>query len=180
MRGKPAPFAVWLTGLPAAGKSAVAAALLRELKSRGVEAVALESDELRKVLSPAPRYDDAGRDAFYGSMLRLALRLLRHGTCVVFDATANRKRYRDRARASIERFVEVYVDTPLPVCERRDPKGIYRRAREGTARNVPGLSAEYEAPDAPELTIRGDLDPPARSAGRIVSLLDSLGWLAPE
>lgn len=154
------PFAVWITGLPASGKSTLAAALKGELAQRGVQAAVLESDELRRILTPKPRYDEEERDAFYGAMLHLGLLLLRQGVPVIFDATANLRRYRDRARELIPRFFEVYVDTPLDVCRARDPKGLYRAA----PGSLPGLQAPYEPPPRPEFTSRD-------SAGRIADAI---------
>jgi adenylylsulfate kinase len=174
------PFAVWITGRPAAGKSALADALQARLAACGVRADRLESDVMRPLLAPGAGYGDEGRDAFYRALLAEGLRRLRTGVNVLFDATASRRAYRERARGSIGRFIEVHVDTPQAVCEARDPKGIYRRAREGKAGNVPGLSAAYEAPEAAEVTVRGDREPPAAAADRIVACLRERGWLAPE
>ena len=154
------PFAVWITGLPASGKSTLAKALKGELSARSVEAAILESDELRRVLTPKPRYDEEERDTFYGAMVHIGLLLLRHGVPVIFDATANRRRYRDRARGLIPRFYEVYVDTPLEVCRSRDPKGLYRAA----PGSLPGLQAPYEPPLHPEFTSRD-------SVGRIADAI---------
>ena len=162
-------LAVWITGLPASGKSTVAAALAAELRSRSVPVEVLESDALRKVFTPRPRYDEEEREAFYGQIAYLGALLARHGVAVIFDATANRRAYRDRAREQIPRFIEVYVDTPLEVCMRRDPKGIFGRG--GT---VPGLHVPYEAPLDPDLVIHGDREPPEIAARRIIaSLIDS-------
>ncbi|MGE5698539.1 MAG: adenylyl-sulfate kinase [Deltaproteobacteria bacterium] len=170
-------FAVWLTGLPASGKSTVAAALGNELAARGVNAEILESDALRRILTPAPAYTEEERDAFYGGVAYIGALLSRHGVSVIFDATANRRAYRDRARGQIPEFMEVYVDCPLPVCESRDPKGIYRKAREGKAPNVPGIQAGYEPPLHPELVVRGDSENPADAARRIIAALEKHGWL---
>ena len=93
-----------------------------------------------------PSYGEAERDAFYATLAYLARMLVLHGVPVIVDATANRRTYRDRARAAIPRFLEVHVRCPLAVCQARDPKGIYRRGAEGTAQNVPGVSAPYEPP----------------------------------
>lgn len=175
------PFAIWITGLPASGKSALAEALQALLASSGARTARLESDAMRPLLAPAAGYSDEGRDAFYRALLAEGLRRLGAGEDVLFDATASRREYRALAREAIGRFVEVYVDTPLAVCEARDPKGIYRREREGAGRgNVPGLSAPYEPPEAPEITVRGDRERPDEAAARIVSLLRERGWLPPE
>jgi len=174
----PSGFAVWITGLPASGKSTVAAALKREIEARGVTVAILESDSLRRVLTPHPQYTEEERDLFYGAMVHIGRLLTEHGVPVIFDATANLRRYRARARQQIPRFVEVYVDCPLEVCIARDPKGIYGKARGGAAGTVPGLQVSYEAPEHPEVVIRGDREPPEEAARRVVAMLGEKGYLA--
>ena len=159
-------FALWLTGLPASGKSAIARELVRLLHERGVEVSVLESDVLRTQLTPFPRYDDADRDFFYGTLVEIGA-LLYSRKPVLFDATANRRAYRDAARKRIARFAEIYVDTPLEVCRARDPKGLYRQ----------GMKIPYEPPLAPELSVSGERNTPRESAAAVVSFLDSRGWL---
>ena len=105
----------------------------------------LESDELRKVFTPDPHYDEKERDIFYRQMVYIGALLTTHGVPVLFDATANRRAYRELARQQIPQFLEVYVDSPLQTCIARDPKGIYRNASQGGASTVPGIQAEYEA-----------------------------------
>jgi len=170
-------FAVWLTGLPASGKSTVTRALVAELQASGIRPAVLESDAVRREITPQPAYDDAERDAFYATVAFLARVLVRHGVPVIVDATANRRAYRDRAREAIRRFLEVHVDCPLAVCRARDPKGIYRRGAEGTARNVPGISATYEPPERPDLVVDGEKENPADAARRIVIALEAKGFL---
>lgn len=170
-------FAVWITGRPASGKSTVAAALADELRRAGIDAAVLDSDALREVITPDPRYDDAERETFYGALIHIGHLLASHGVPVVFDATANRRAWRDRARALFGNFVEVYVECPLATCEARDPKGIYRRAREGTARFVPGVQSPYEPPLRPEVTVQGDATRPADAARRILDVLREKGFL---
>lgn len=171
-------FAVWLTGLPASGKSAIARSLLPLLRERRIDCAVLESDALRRLITPHPRYDDAERDLFYAAMALLGSFLVQHGLPVVFDATANRRAYRDAARRNIPRFAEIFVSCPLEVCQERDPKGLYREAREGRAATLPGAQASYEPPLQPDLVVRGDIASPADSAREIVALLEGRGWLA--
>jgi adenylylsulfate kinase len=146
------------------------------LAGRGVRAAVLESDDLRRLFTPKPRYDAPERDRFYRALADLARLLAGDGVPVLVAATANLRAYRDRARAGIPRFLEVFVDCPLPVCRARDPKGIYRRSAAGSAPNVPGVSAPYEPPLRPEVTVNGERDP-AESAGTILSALSSRGYL---
>lgn len=148
-------WAVWITGAPAAGKSALARALLARLASLGLHAVHLESDVLRPILSPDAGYSAEGRDRFYAALARLAAELVRQGFPVVVDATASRRSYREEARALLPGLVEVYVETPLAVREARDPKGLYRLAREGRAPLLPGVGEPYEEPRRPDLILSG-------------------------
>jgi adenylylsulfate kinase len=162
-------FAVWLTGLPACGKSAIAREVLRLLHEKSVDAAVLESDVMRTQLTPFPRYDDADRDFFYGALADLGILLVRRARPVIFDATANRRRYRDLARLAIGRFCEVYVDTPLEVCRARDPKGLYRGG------HLADLA--YEPPVRAEVTVSGHRLTPAQAAEDIVSYLGARRWL---
>lgn len=170
-------FAIWITGLPASGKSTVAAKLVAQLLDRGVDVALLESDELRKILTPHPRYDPEERDTFYRQMVYVGALLTQHRVPVLFDATGSRRVYRRWARQQIPKFVEVYVQCPLAICVARDPKGIYRQAREGRAETVPGLQAEYEAPEKPEVVVHGDRDTPGEAAGRVIRKLAELGYV---
>jgi adenylylsulfate kinase len=160
-------FAAWLTGRPASGKSAIARELVGLLHERGVEVSVLESDVMRTQLTPFPRYDDADRDFFYGTLAEIGAQLVNGGRPVVFDATANRRAYRDAGRKAIERFAEVYVDTPLEICKARDPKGLYRG----------GMTIDYEPPLTPELVIDGSRSAPAEGARAILALLEKRAWV---
>jgi adenylylsulfate kinase len=170
-------FAVWMTGLPASGKSTVTRALVDALAARGVDAAVLESDALRPVLTPRATYSDEERVTFYRAMTYVGSLLVTHGVPVVFDATANRRAYRAGARASIERFIEVYVDCPLDVCVARDPKGIYRKAQLSDASTVPGLQAPYEAPERADVVVSGHDDAPETGARAIIRTLEDKGYL---
>ncbi len=170
-------FAIWVTGLPASGKSTLVSALKTKLADRGFDAAVLESDVLRRIFTPHPRYDEDEREAFYRQMIFVGELLTQHGVPVIFDATANRRRYRDEARRRIPRFLEVYVDSPVETCIARDPKGIYRKAREGAANTVPGLQSIYEPPESPDLVVHGDQERPEAAAERVMSKLAEEGYL---
>ena len=130
-------------------------------------------------LFPATTYDAKDRDSFYSSLAFIGSVLVQNGINVLFDATANRREFRDRARARIEKFLEVFVDTPLDICMARDPKGIYRKAQTGGLQTVPGLQAEYEPPLQPDLVIHGDREDPAVAAMRIIEILRVRGFISP-
>jgi adenylylsulfate kinase len=170
-------FAIWLTGLPASGKSTIAAALARAFAARGIDAAILESDVLRPILAANAGYTEGGRDAFYRALVHVGALLVDHGVPVVFDATANRAAFRARAKARIDRCLEIFVDTPLDVCVSRDPKGLYRRAQSDPDGSMPGIQAEYERPGHPDLIVSGR-EPPDANAGAILRIVDARGWLA--
>ncbi len=167
---KPA-FAVWITGLPSSGKSTLSRALAAQLAARGVDVAVLESDALRRIFTPHPVYSEEERDLFYGAMAQIGRLLVDHGVPVIFDATANRRAYRDRARQWIPRLLEVYVECPLDECIRRDTKGIYKKGREGAASTVPGLQAVYEPPEQPDLVVKGNREAPEAAARRVIEKL---------
>lgn|SRR5574341_126299 len=169
-------FAVWITGLPASGKSSITRELVRRLKERGVASTVLESDEMRAILTPQPTYSAEERDRFYGMLARIGELIVRGGGNAIFDATANSRAYRDHARSLIPKFIEVFVDCPLEVCRMRDPKGIYARALSGAASSVPGIQAAYEPPLHPEVSLDCQTSP-ARAADAIIGKLAELGCL---
>jgi adenylylsulfate kinase len=151
---------VWITGLPASGKSTLAAAV----KARLPGAALLDGDELRPILAPAGGYDEAARDDFYARLARLAALLAAQGLVVLVPATAPRRRHRQQARALAPRFVEVHVRTGIDEAERRDPKRLYARARAGEIRDLPGAGAPYEEPLAPDIVAEGGRDEVAAAA----------------
>lgn len=167
-------FAIWLTGLPAAGKSTLAHELRQTFLQRGISCVVLDSDDLRAVLTPEPTYTPAERDWFYQVLGYLTVWLAHSGVNVVVAATANRRRYRQHVRQRLARFAEVYVHCPLEVARRRDPKGIYAQAAADQAEHVPGVDAAYEVPVAPEARVNtAELDVDEA----VAAILDQLGEL---
>ena len=146
---------VWFTGLPSSGKTTLAREVRDQLLARNLPCCLLDSDEVRDALTPPPGYDPAGRDAFYATLASLAALLARQGLTALVAATAHRKAHREQARTAAPKFIEVYVDTPLEECERRDTKGLYRSARAGEITGMPGLQVAYEAPTAPLIVARG-------------------------
>jgi len=170
-------FGIWVTGLPASGKSTLTAALKEQLRGRGVDVAVLESDALRKTFTPNPRYDEEERDTFYQQLADVGALLTEQGVLVVFDATANRRAHRDRARHQIADFLEIYVDCPLATCMARDPKGIYRQAQGSPTAKVPGLQTAYEPPETPDLVVKCESESPDAAAGRVVALLTEKGYI---
>jgi adenylylsulfate kinase len=163
-------FAIWITGLPASGKSTIVSALKPLLEGLGLTVEVLESDEVRKVITPLPTYSETERDLFYRALAFTGQKLVAHGVTVVFDATASRRAYRDFAKSVIPRFIEVSVECPLSICMERDQKGTYRKGQQGDSLTVPGLQSPYEAPINPDLRIDSTATSSGDAAGQILVL----------
>jgi adenylylsulfate kinase len=153
---------VWLTGLPASGKSTLAGKVVENLRETGREPLLLDGDDVRDALVPRPGYDDFARESFYRTLAALASLAARQGLIVVVAATTHRRAWRDAARASAPRFVEVHVATAIDECRRRDPKGLY--GREDARRALPGAGVTYEPPEHPEVVVRPGAEPHALAA----------------
>ncbi len=151
---------VWLTGIPASGKSTIAKKLYKKLVDVGIKVEILESDELRKILTPKPLYTEEERDWFYGKVIIwLAKLLYRNGIFVIIDATGHKRVYREEARREFkEKFIEVYVKCSLETAMKRDPKGLYRAALEGKIKTLPGLQVPYEEPTNPDVIVDTDIE----------------------
>jgi NADH dehydrogenase/NADH:ubiquinone oxidoreductase subunit G len=131
----------------------------------------------RRAVTPHPTCTDEEREIFYTAMGVMGELLAKHGVAVIFDATAHRRAWREHARQRIARFAEVYVDCTEEICRARDPKGIYRKAREGLATSVPGVQVPYEAPARPEVIVQGDRMRPDEAVQRIIDHLIDQRWI---
>ena len=174
-------FAVWFTGLPGSGKTAVASRTSSILEKKGIKVKILQLDEIRRVLTPDPKYTDEERDIVYASLAYIAKLLTESGVNVFIDATGNRRKYRDNARNIIPQFAEVFIRCSLEVCMEREarrkavfsPKGIYKKSAQSGA-NVPGVNVPYEEPLLPEIVIDSDRMKPEESARKAADTIISL------
>jgi adenylylsulfate kinase len=166
----PRPAVIWLTGLSGAGKSTIAAALAPRLVARGAAVEPLDGDALRAAI-PGTGFSRADRDGHVRRVGYLASRLEAHGVIVVASLISPYRESRAAVRAMCARFVEVHVATDLAECERRDPKGLYRKARAGAITQFTGLDDPYEAPEAPEIVVDTTRETAEAAADRIVRWL---------
>jgi adenylylsulfate kinase len=142
---------VWFTGLSGAGKSTVAGLVYRELQQRDYRTEILDADIVRKSLTRDLGFSRAEREENIRRIGFVAELLSRHGVIVLVAAITPYRTMREELRNRIRRFIEVYIDAPLEVCERRDPKGLYRKARAGELTQFTGIDDPYEAPLRPEV-----------------------------
>lgn len=154
----PAPQVVWLTGLSAAGKSTIVDSLNPLLGARGLRTCILDGDSLRTGLCRDLGFSAADREENVRRVAQVAALMVDAGLTVLVALISPTRAARHHARSiiGIERFVEVFVDVPLAVAEARDPKGLYRRARQGKICGFTGVDSPYEPPVCPELHIHND------------------------
>lgn len=168
------PAVVWFTGLPAAGKTTLARALKRRLEAVGTPAELLDGDELR-ALFPEVGFTSAERDLHIRRVGHLASRLEHHGVTSLVSLVSPYRASRDFVRGLCRRFIEVHVSTPLAEFQRRDPKGLYSRARAGLLAGLTGVTNPYEAPEAPGLRIDTTVMPVEVAVDLVMQQL----WLNP-
>jgi adenylyl-sulfate kinase len=169
---------VFLTGLSGAGKSTIADALVAQLEAEGRTVTVLDGDVVRTHLSSELDFSKEHRDLNIRRIGWVAGEVVRHGGTVVVAAIAPYDAAREDARALVEkhgRFVLVHLDTPLEICEQRDVKGLYAKARSGEIPVFTGVSDPYEPPSRAELTIDTSVTPLEESVARIRAAIDPVG-----
>lgn len=149
------PALVWFTGLSGAGKTTTATAVRKRLLAAGYSVVLLDGDELRRGLCADLGFSVADRRENLRRSTEVAKFLMSNGAIVLacFISPFREDRQNIRTQFSQSKFIEVFVDVPLEVCEQRDPKGLYRRARAGEITNFTGIDSPYEAPHQPDVRL---------------------------
>jgi len=158
-------FAVWITGLPGAGKSVTAEALKKLLEKNNISVEILRMDEMRNIVTPKPKYTDEERQLVYNSFCYVAKKLTENSINIIMDATGNKKKYRKLAKEILKNFIEVYLKCPLKIAIEREmerketkaaPEDIYEKAMKAESSTVPGIGSEYEEPKNPDLIVESD------------------------
>ncbi len=171
-------FTVWFTGLSGAGKSTIAALLVKEFEARGVAHEVLDGDVVRTHLSKGLGFSKEDRDTNIRRIGWVAATLTKHGVGVLCAAISPYRAIRDEVRGEVAKagtFLEVYVRCPIPVLAERDVKGLYRAALAGEVKNFTGISDPYEEPLQPEVICETDREGVEESAGKILRRLEELG-----
>jgi adenylylsulfate kinase len=169
---------VWFTGFSGAGKSTIAEALTDRLKSEGYQLEVLDGDEIRENLTKDLGFSKQDRDTNIRRIGFVAKLLARNGVIVLVPVISPYRAIREEMRASIDNFLEVFVNAPISVCEERDVKGLYKQVRAGKIKQFTGIDDPYEPPTNPEVECRTDLEELAESVNKIVTALKGPGYLA--
>ena len=167
------PCVVWLTGLSGSGKSTIADALELKLFALGYRTYTLDGDNIRHGLSSDLGFNEADRVENIRRIAEVAKLMADAGLIVISAFISPFKSERDYARQIManDEFIEVFVDTPLKVCEARDPKGLYKKARAGQLRNFTGIDSPYQQPIKPEIVLKTIRKTPSELADQILTLL---------
>ncbi|NIN01694.1 MAG: adenylyl-sulfate kinase [candidate division Zixibacteria bacterium] len=171
------PFVLWLTGLPASGKTTLANAVHKRLSSNGYKVERLDGDTVRSIF-PSTGFSRDERNTHIQRVGFLASTLERNGISVVASFISPYQDSRSFARSLCRNFVEVHVSTPLEECEKRDTKGLYERARRGVIKNLTGIDDPYEVPEDPELTIDSARESVEKSVDKITKYLTDRKFLS--
>jgi sulfate adenylyltransferase len=175
-------FCIWFTGLSGSGKSTTAEVLTSLLLERGRQITLLDGDVVRTHLSKGLGFSPEDRDTNILRIGFVAGEIARHGGTVITAAISPYRATRNESRKMVgeERFIEVFVDTPIEVCEERDVKGLYARARRGQITGFTGVDDPYEAPVNPEITLDTVNYTPEENARKIIAFLEERGFLQPD
>jgi len=173
---------IWFTGLSGAGKSTTAEVLIALLLEHGRQVTLLDGDVVRTHLSKGLGFSKEDRDTNIRRIGFVAAEIVRHGGTVICAAVSPYRATRNEVRSMMgtDHFVEVFVDTPLEVCESRDTKGMYAKARRGEIRAFTGIDDPYESPENPEIILDTVTVDPGENARRIVDSLKERGFLRGE
>ena len=166
-------FVLWFTGLSQAGKTTVANRVYDILKKKGVKLERLDGDIVRKSISADLGFTKEDRDENIRRIMRVAKLLSQNGTGVICSFISPYKKIRDKIRKEVTNFIEVFCNCPLEVCEKRDTKGLYKKARKGEIKNFTGISDPYEPPENPEIELNTDKETIEESTAKVINYLTS-------
>jgi bifunctional enzyme CysN/CysC len=174
------PVLLWFTGLSGAGKSTIANLLERKLHALGKRTFVLDGDNVRHGLNRDLGFTEADRVENIRRVAEVAKLFVEAGliTIVAFISPFRAEREMARELVAPDEFVEIFVDTPLAICEQRDPKGLYQKARRGELRNFTGLDSPYEPPENPELILNARYERSEDLADHVIAFLQGRDMLS--
>ena len=168
-------FVIWITGLPASGKTTIARIVADKLRSIGLKVEMLDGDEVRKWLSPEAGFTREDRERHLRRVAYVSKLLARNGVAVIASFVSPYRKIRSEIRQIIENenipFIEVYTKCSLQKCIERDPKGLYKKALAGEIKHFTGLDDPYEEPENPEITLDTENTPPEENAKKLLNYI---------
>lgn len=164
-------FVLWLTGLSGSGKTTLAKLISEELEKLNILNHHLDGDEVRAVVSEKLGFSREDRDKNIKTAIALAKDYQNKGFTVITSFITPYNHQRQWGRKEIENFIEVFVDSPIEVCERRDPKGLYKKAREGKITLFTGIGDPYDRPVSPDIHLKTDLLAEEKCVAQIINYL---------
>lgn len=167
---KVSPSVIWLTGLSGSGKSTIAEEMIKKFEKYNIKYVLLDGDQIRKVIKESG-FDYASRKKHNLNVAYIASLFESQGNVVIVSLVSPFKEVRDECRKLCKNFIEVFVDTSLEICEQRDVKGLYKKARTGEIKDFTGISSPYENPINPEIHIKTSDSSAEESAKYIINFL---------
>lgn len=162
---------LWFTGLSGSGKTTIASEIFQELQKRGLRVEHLDGDSIREIF-PNTGFSKEEREIHIKRAGFLASKLEKHDVFVIASLISPYRETRDFVRIMCKKFIEIYISTPLEVCEKRDIKGLYKKARKGEIKKFTGIDDPYEPPLKPEIAIDTSNENPKDSAGKIIKFLE--------
>lgn len=177
MKNEERGVTVWFTGLSGAGKTTIRMKVEQQLREQGYRVEVLDGDIVRQNLTKGLGFSKEDRDENIRRIGFVAHLLSRNGVIVLVSAISPYREIRDEVRSKIKDFVEVYVNAPLGVCEQRDVKGLYKKARAGEIKQFTGIDDPYEPPLHPEVECKTDQESLAESAAKVLQRLEALGYV---
>ncbi len=173
------PCILWFTGLSGSGKSTIANALEFKLNKMKKHTYLLDGDNIRLGLNKGLGFSNEDRIENIRRIGEVSKLFLDAGLIVITAFISPFQKDRDRVRDLVEweEFIEIFIDTPLKVCQSRDPKGLYQKAKKGEIPNFTGISSSYEAPKQAEIHIRTDITTVEKSVNIIINYLEEKGYL---
>lgn len=169
---------LWFTGLSGAGKTTISKSVAEKLRLDGYKLEVLDGDIVRQNLTKGLGFSKEDRDENIRRIGFVANLLTRNGVIVIVSAISPYRAIREEVRGRIGDFMEVYVNAPLEVCEARDVKGLYRRARSGEIKNFTGIDDPYESPTNPDIECRTDQEELAESVAKVLDNLKTGGYIS--
>ena len=170
-------FTLWFTGLSGSGKSVLADAVAEDLRKRGMKVERLDGDIVRKSLTKDLGFTEEDRNMNIERVTFVAKLLTRNGVAVLASFISPYNKIRAYSRKEIGDYILVYVKCSLEVCEERDPKGMYSKARAGQIKDFTGIDHPFEEPDSADIIVETDKQPIEESKGVILKALDKMGYL---